>query len=454
MLIINGNKNNDHKTIILSELQNADEILLAVSYIRSSGVKILINSMRDKTIKILCTLEMGITQLDALKLLLTNGVDVKIYKTKGKGSYHPKVWLFKNRKMASVIIGSANLSASALSYNIESSILIKNGNPIDNDIIKEAIKNFNYLWDQTNSYIIKLDEIEILKNELNNRAELNKKISMRNNKPETLIFDFLKNWITLDKQIQATNIKSSLWRGWYIIPDQGYINDKLIGELKGYVDFIFKNNGLINLNEDDENYKKFLELFTKNRQFKRKELKETRHQLFVRQAKNYLIKFGWVDYPMKPNGNSNKSVLTLTYQGESVANCKEIDCIKNIYSEFFWDYEFNGLYIVRFTKQLVELFDSIDLNEFSMFVMHAYNENDFTLVSNLIKLYRDLAKEQRDSLIENYKKFFNKIKEPDDKGNKNVYGNYYKNAKHNMSAIGWSRYFDFDENYFIIKNKV
>lgn len=454
MFIVNGNKINDHKAIILSELQNADEILLAVSYIRSSGVRILINSMHNKTIKILCTLEMGITQLDALELLLQNGVDIKIYKTNGYGSYHPKVWLFKNKKMASVIIGSANLSASALSYNTESSILIKNGNPIDNNIIKEAIKNFNYLWGQSNSYIIKLDEIKILKNELNNRVELNKKLSMRNYKPENLIFDFLKNWITLDKKIQATNIKSSLWRGWYIIPDQGYINDKLIDDLKEYVDFIFKNNGLINLSPDNENYKKLLELFIKNQQFKRIVLKETPHELFVRQAKNYLIKFGWVDYPIKPNGTSDKKLLTLTYQGELVANCKEIDCIKNIYSEFFWDYEFNGLYIFRFTNQLVELFDWIDLNEFSMFVIHAYNENDFALISNLIKLYRDLDNKQRDSLIEKYKKFFNEIKEPGDKGNKNVYGNYYKNAKHNMSAIGWSRYFYFDENNFIIKNKI
>jgi len=143
--------------------------------------------------------------------------------------------------------------------------------------------------------------------------------------------------------------------------------------------------------------------------------------------------------------------------GALVVECNKIDCINDIYSDFFWDYEFNGLYIVRFTKKLVELFNDIDIDEFSMFVTHAYNDDDFNLIYNLIKIYRTLNVDKKKILIEKYKKYFNEIKETkgvNDRKNKNVYGNYYKNAKHNMSAIGWCKYFDFDADKFIIKNKI
>jgi HKD family nuclease len=68
-----------HYEVISEELENADEVLLIVSYVRNNGVDAIIDKIKDKPLKLLCSFDMGITQLDGIKRFGTILVkDIKI----------------------------------------------------------------------------------------------------------------------------------------------------------------------------------------------------------------------------------------------------------------------------------------------------------------------------------------------------------------------------------------
>ena len=138
----------------------------------------------------------------------------------------------------------------------------------------------------------------------------------------------------------------------YIIPDQGYVTDEMMRHLKSYLPFI---DGCIH--KSDEKYKQLLVQFVENSNFQRGNLKTLPYQLFVRQAKNYLIKFGWCCHPIKQTGKLDKQVLCLTDLGREINQCKNLQGVKDLYTDYFLNYSFNGLDIIQFTKRLLYRFE-------------------------------------------------------------------------------------------------
>lgn len=167
------------------------------------------------------------------------------------------------------------------------------------------------------------------------------------------------------------------------------------------------------------------------------------HGLFVRQAKNYLIKFGWCYHPLKVNGKPNKSLLCLTNLGKQVNECGNIRCVRSLYSDYFYSYSFNGLLIIPFVKQLLQALEYVDIDEFNYFVVHAYSHDELDAIIGLIKIYRSLSTADKDAFYDKFKTHFNAVKEGTAKS---VYGNYFKNVKHNVSAIAWCDGFSYAGN--------
>ncbi|MCZ8535254.1 DUF3427 domain-containing protein [Psychrobacillus psychrodurans] len=102
------------------EMQTADEIFFLVSFVRMSGVQLLTRELvdlekRNVPIKVLTTTYLNITETKAIRHLLKfKNVEVKILPLKNE-SFHTKAYLFKrNSQQNTVIIGSSNLSHSAL----------------------------------------------------------------------------------------------------------------------------------------------------------------------------------------------------------------------------------------------------------------------------------------------------------------------------------------------------
>ena len=425
---------NNHQDVITAEIDKADEMLFVVAYVRENGVDIILEKIKDKPTKLLCSFDMGITQLSGIKKLLENGVDVKVYKS-NEGTFHPKIWLFGKNSQWKMLIGSANLTRAAFIDNVEASVLVE-----EQAITSNALLFFNYLWDKENSSSVSIEEINVLQNKINEReAFKNKPDQVKEHdddiKKIEVLFEYTQNWIDIPK-FDSKGI-SALWRGWYIIPDQGYVTDEMLRHLKSYLPFI--DGGIQN---SDEKYKKLLDQFVENSNFQRKELKTSHHQLFVRQAKNYLIKFGWCCHPIKQTGKLDKQVLCLTNLGRQINQCENLESVKDLYTNYFLNYSFNGLNIVQFTKRLLHRLNHLTLDEFNYFATHAYNDDDLETIVNLVHVYRSL---QNPTIFnEKYVASFNEIKEPTAR---NVYGNYVKSIKHTISVIAWCDGFASDDEF-------
>ena len=117
---ITGNKNyliNRLKTSI----KNAKSIDIIVSFLMESGVKMLLNDLKEAlyigvNIRILTGNYLNITQPSALYLLkdeLKNRVDLRFYNNLKK-SFHPKAYMFHNELDSEIYIELSNISRGAL----------------------------------------------------------------------------------------------------------------------------------------------------------------------------------------------------------------------------------------------------------------------------------------------------------------------------------------------------
>lgn len=72
------------------------------------------------------------TSKEALQEVLSWGVDAFVYHTDAKNIFHPKVYLFENEDIFTLIVGSNNLTLPGLARNVECSLLVKDirSNPV------------------------------------------------------------------------------------------------------------------------------------------------------------------------------------------------------------------------------------------------------------------------------------------------------------------------------------
>ena len=76
-------------------------------------------------IKVVLGIDQKGTSKEALEEVLNWDVDAWIFHTSGANIFHPKVYLFENRDIFTLIVGSNNLTVPGLVQNIECSLLIK-----------------------------------------------------------------------------------------------------------------------------------------------------------------------------------------------------------------------------------------------------------------------------------------------------------------------------------------
>lgn len=126
----NSNAMTGNNTKLFERLKDsmakAKQIDIIVSFLMESGVKHLINDLkqavdRGVNIRILTGIYLGITQPSALSLLLYelgNRIDLRIYDDPKK-CFHPKAYIFHYQIDGEIYVGSSNLSWGALTKSIE-----------------------------------------------------------------------------------------------------------------------------------------------------------------------------------------------------------------------------------------------------------------------------------------------------------------------------------------------
>ncbi|ARK25148.1 DNA helicase [Sporosarcina sp. P37] len=142
----------------------ADTIYWMTSFMMKSGVKEVLPSLRDAAIrgaeiKILTGDYLSITQPDALTLLYDGlpGAELRMMESGGT-SFHPKAYLFKSADSAAVIIGSSNLSKSALTNGIEWNLYAPSS--ADEDIFETSASAFTEMFLSPNTVAINENQIE------------------------------------------------------------------------------------------------------------------------------------------------------------------------------------------------------------------------------------------------------------------------------------------------------
>ncbi|TDL35592.1 DUF3427 domain-containing protein [Macrococcoides bohemicum] len=173
---------NDHTTYnymidqLKNELLTCDSFDIIVSFIRGSGLNMLVNTLnilRDLGVKgrIITSTYMNVTQPEALrKLMEYENIDVKVYQSsKLDDSFHTKAYLFhRTNSMSSVIIGSSNITKAALKTGEEWNI--RTYEKASDSVYVKTQARYDMLWGSEK--VVELNESLISKYE--NFIEINK----------------------------------------------------------------------------------------------------------------------------------------------------------------------------------------------------------------------------------------------------------------------------------------
>lgn len=135
--------------------KEAVEIQWITAFAMKSGVEKILPFLRkaaDRGVptKLLVGDYLFVTQPDALQLLLEEmpSAEIRIWKS-GGASFHPKSYLFRGTDTSHLIVGSSNLSSSALTTGVEWSLIAPIS--VDAEVFEEAVTQFlKYFYaDQT-----------------------------------------------------------------------------------------------------------------------------------------------------------------------------------------------------------------------------------------------------------------------------------------------------------------
>ncbi|MFE8696128.1 DEAD/DEAH box helicase family protein [Cytobacillus sp. FJAT-53684] len=135
-------------THLLKQIETASSICILTSFTMKSGVDYLADSLRaaaerGSDIKICTGDYLFITQPDALEALLSihENIVIRLWKSNGT-SFHPKAYLFQTNEHDCFIVGSSNLSRSALSHGVEWNLSVSN----HTDTYNEALQQFLHIF--------------------------------------------------------------------------------------------------------------------------------------------------------------------------------------------------------------------------------------------------------------------------------------------------------------------
>ena len=147
--LLTNNRKQDKKILssITQELQTCESFDFSVAFINHEGlacIKELLEELAKINVKgrILTTNYLNFTEPTALtEILQFPNIELRAYT---KGGFHPKGYIFKQSNYFSIIIGSANLTASALSLNQEWSVRFIS--LTDGQIVYSVREEFENVW--------------------------------------------------------------------------------------------------------------------------------------------------------------------------------------------------------------------------------------------------------------------------------------------------------------------
>lgn len=180
--LLTNNKAKEKKVLthLIRELELCDEFWFTVAFVTTGGVATLMNTLIElerKQIKgkVLVSQYLNFTQPEALKRIkkFTN-IDLRIA-TASKGDFHSKAYLFKRDDLFNLIIGSSNLTQTALCTNKEWNLKVSatGDSELINLVQKEFLHDFEQGEKVTEQFIFEYNKIYQTQNEWNRKTTNN-----------------------------------------------------------------------------------------------------------------------------------------------------------------------------------------------------------------------------------------------------------------------------------------
>lgn len=189
---------------IPSLMRSCDKLDIAIAYVKINGLRVLFKNIENflekgSTLNIVFgfSSRYGITDKKSaealLKLSRKKNVNVRKYDNPG---FHPKLFIF-NGENPCVLIGSSNLTGSALSTNAEANILIEN---VDDKLLDEVNVYFNHYF----SFAPKISKKIV--------SSYKPRIVLRNTKKvRGITEDFLPSPLSMKEELDITKPRN-LWK--------------------------------------------------------------------------------------------------------------------------------------------------------------------------------------------------------------------------------------------------
>lgn len=155
------------------DMRNSSTIYILSSFIMRSGVEVIYNELEralnnGADVKILTGDYLYVTQPEALNRLLdlpNKNIEVRLWRSEGV-AFHPKSFIFKHKEDGAIIVGSSNLSRSALTSGVEWNVRMQRN--ASQQIYDEAINQFIKLFYADETMAINNESIKYFKQDYDN----------------------------------------------------------------------------------------------------------------------------------------------------------------------------------------------------------------------------------------------------------------------------------------------
>ncbi|OCA85912.1 DNA repair helicase [Bacillus sp. FJAT-27225] len=151
-LIVNSDKGNLLQELVDS-MNECRRFYFSVAFINFSGLQLLLDPLGEAgkkgvTGRIITSTYLNFTDAKALeKIREFTNVELKVFVTDKEIGFHTKAYIFEYEDSYKVIIGSSNITQSALKSNVEWNVEVISKS--DASFIKEVLKEYDALWERS-----------------------------------------------------------------------------------------------------------------------------------------------------------------------------------------------------------------------------------------------------------------------------------------------------------------
>ncbi|GAA0343261.1 DUF3427 domain-containing protein [Bacillus carboniphilus] len=149
-LIVNSEKGNLLNELIKS-IKECQHFYFSVAFINFSGLQLLLETFKEAEKigikgKILTSTYLNFTDSKSLKKIKEfENINLKVFVTDKEIGFHTKAYIFEYREYYKIIIGSSNITQSALKSNVEWNVKVVSKK--EDEYVREVLKEYQKIWD-------------------------------------------------------------------------------------------------------------------------------------------------------------------------------------------------------------------------------------------------------------------------------------------------------------------